>query len=312
VNSPALKWVRVVFLLVFGLTSPAQAATTAIFGGGPIYTGGTKIMDTLRASGFTTVIIWTIHVDAKTGDLILNDKKVASGGAYIGDPGWAAQLATLKQAPTSIDRIELGVGSWGVDDFKAVKDLMHAHGTGPDSVLYQNFKALKDVTGADAINYDDETCYDADSAVQFGKMLDDIGYKIALCPYMNANFWQTVQSRLGKKVDAIYLQCYAGGASNTPDGWGNVFRGLKPMPGLECRHGANCAEGESPAQIQAKMKAWKRSARITGGFMWLLDDMLHCSKEGSVADYAKAIQDGIEEPKPSAAEPDPNAPPELK
>jgi hypothetical protein len=304
---PALKFVRVFFLLALGALPHAHAVTAALFCGGPIYSGGAEIMDTLRASGYTTVIIWTIHVDAKTGDLTLNDTKIASGGAYIGNPGWAAQLATLKQAPTSIDRIELGIGSWGVDDFKAVKELMKAHGSGPDTILYRNFKALKVVTGADAINYDDETCYDADSAVQFGKMMDDIGYKIALCPYKNPGFWQAVQSRLGKKVDAIYLQCYDGGARNTPQGWANTFRGLKPIPGLWSRHDSK--DGDTPAQVEAKLKAWK-SAKITGAFMWALDDMLHNPQEGTPADYARAIQNGLGETKPDAA--DPHAAPEPK
>ena len=307
-----MKLARVFFVLIFGMVSHAHAtaATTAIFGGGPIYSGGKEAMDTLRASGFTTVIIWTIHVDAKTSDLILNDKKVAAGGTYVGDPAWPEQLATLKQAPTSVDRIEIGISSWGVNDFKVLKDLMKAQGTGPDSILYQNFKALKAATGADAACFDDETFYDADSTVQFGKMLGDMGYKISLSPYTNQGFWRTVQSRLGKQVDAIYLQCYAGGAANTPEMWQNTFRDLKPMPGLECRHGNDCSQGENPVEVAAKMKSWQHSAKITGGFMWLFDDMLHCSKEGTVADYAHAIQSGIGETKPASPEPD--ATPELK
>lgn len=35
-------------------------------------------MDDLRASGFDTVILWSIHVDAGTGNLILNDKLLIS------------------------------------------------------------------------------------------------------------------------------------------------------------------------------------------------------------------------------------------
>ncbi len=35
-------------------------------------------MSTLKSSGFTTVILWTIHVDGVSEDLTLNDKLVAS------------------------------------------------------------------------------------------------------------------------------------------------------------------------------------------------------------------------------------------
>src|SRR5690348_15376509 len=83
--------------------APVQAAgRSAIYGGGPFYSGGQAVMDTLRSSGFTTVVLWAIHVRADTGDLWLNDIRIISGGQYVGDPAWPARLATLKQAPTSV------------------------------------------------------------------------------------------------------------------------------------------------------------------------------------------------------------------
>ena len=68
-------------------------AASAVFGGGPFYSGGTAVMNTLRASGFTTVILWSIHVDSTTGNLILNDQLVVSNGAYVGSAAWPGQLA---------------------------------------------------------------------------------------------------------------------------------------------------------------------------------------------------------------------------
>ena len=44
-----------------------------IYGGGPFYSGGQAMMDTLRASGFTTVMIWSVHVHPN-GDLVLNEE----------------------------------------------------------------------------------------------------------------------------------------------------------------------------------------------------------------------------------------------
>ena len=44
------------------------ASTSAFFGGVPFYSGGAAVMNDLRASGFTTVILWTIHVDASSGN----------------------------------------------------------------------------------------------------------------------------------------------------------------------------------------------------------------------------------------------------
>src|ERR1017187_9159397 len=86
------------WLLAF---SPAVFASSTIFGGGPFYAGGTTAMNVLRSSGYTTVMLWCIHVDAATGNLIYNDQLVVANGVYVGAAGWPAQLATLKVAPTS-------------------------------------------------------------------------------------------------------------------------------------------------------------------------------------------------------------------
>ena len=117
-------------------------------------------MNVLRASGYSTVMLWCIHVDSSTGNLIFNDQLVVANGAYVGNSSWPSQLATLKVAPTSVNRIEVSVSSWGVNDFQAIQTLMNTYGTNTDSILYRNFLALKNATGADAIDYDDETLYD--------------------------------------------------------------------------------------------------------------------------------------------------------
>jgi len=270
--------------------SPAALASSAIFGGGPFYSGGTATMNALRASGYTTVNLWTLHVYADAGgSLIYNDQLVVANGAYVGNAAWPAQLATLKTAPTSVKRIEWSVGSWGANDFLAIKTLMDTYGTNPDSLLYRNFLALKNATGADAIQFDDETQYDVTTAVRFGRMLSAIGYKVALCPYTNPTFWQSVYNQLGTGiVDAVYLQCYAGGAWNDPAGWNSYFTGTKVIPGMWCRHDGGTA-GSSASEVQAQMTSWRSSAGITGGFMWLYDDMLSLSGGDTPATYATAI-----------------------
>jgi hypothetical protein len=275
---------------------PGQVeASSAVFGGGPFYSGGNAVMNTLRGSGFTTVILWCIHVDASSGNLILNDQLIISNGAYVGNAAWPGQLATLKMPPTSVNRVEVSVGSWGVNDFQSVQTLMNNYGTNTGSVLYRNFQALKTATGAAAIDFDDETLYDVATTVKFGQMLSSIGYKITLCPYTNPAFWQNVYNQLGSaKVDSVYLQCYAGGAGNNPSSWNSYFSGLKVTPGLWCSNGSGCASGDDPASVGSKMSAWKLSADIPGGFMWLYDDMLACASRGSPANYAAAINQAVD------------------
>jgi hypothetical protein len=275
-----------------GLASTGRPGRAAVFGGGPFYSGGQAVMDDLRRSGFSTVILWSIHVEAGSGDLILNDKLVASGGRYVGDPNWPSQLATLKQAPSSVRRIELSIGSGGTNDFEAVRALIAAQGTGPASILYRNFQALKAATGADAADFDDESTYDLQSSARFGNMLWGLGYAITFAPYTNEPYWRSLKEALAGKVDTIYLQLYDGGARNDPAAWSGEM-GMVVDPGLWSLHGTGCLQGDSPATVQTRMAAWKGSAHILGGFMWLYDDILACKVLGGSAQYAGAINTAV-------------------
>lgn len=273
--------------------SPPGAAAggrSAIYGGGPFYDDGQEVMDTLRGSGFNTVILWSIHV-GDNGDLSYNDKPLVSNGEYVGDPGWPDRLRTLKQAPTSVNRIEVSVGSWGSTDWENIDNLMARDGTGADTVLYRNFQALREATGADAINNDDESHYDIDSTVRFAKMTGSIGYaNFTLAPYTNVAYWQGVKNGLGDRVDRVYLQGYAGGSGNDPAAWSSDL-GMPVDPGLWSKNGADCSAGDSPADVASKLSAWNGSGGIPGGFLWLYDDVKACSGQGGAADYAKAIND---------------------
>ncbi|RAS66894.1 hypothetical protein C8D87_103233 [Lentzea atacamensis] len=269
-----------------------QSPRSAIFGGGPFYSDGQAVMNTLRASGFTTVILWSIHVHP-SGDLYYNDVLIVRDGRYVGDAGWPARLRTLKQAPTSVNRIEVSVGAWAVPDWENIAKLISSQGTGPSSILHRNFQVLKTATGADAINNDDESYYQVGPTAAFARMAAGLGYsKFTFAPYTNQSFWAGLKNNLGTMVDRVYLQGYAGGAGNNPATWNRAL-GLTVDPGLWSKHGSGCAAGDSPATVESKMRSWRGSAGITGGFMWLYDDMKKCSAQGTAAAYARAIRNGV-------------------
>lgn len=295
---PLLPALLAVVLALCGLTFAAEPATaqqsprSAIYGGGPFYADGQAVMNTLRASGFTTVILWSIHVHPN-GDLYYNDVLIVQNGRYVGDPGWPARLRTLKQAPTSVNRIEVSVGAWAVPDWENIAKLISAQGTGSSSILYRNFQALKAATGADAINNDDESYYQVGPTAAFARMAAGLGYsKFTFAPYTNQSFWASLKSNLGSQVDRVYLQGYAGGAGNNPATWNRAL-GMTVDPGLWSKHGSGCSAGDSPATVESKMRSWRGSAGITGGFMWLYDDMKKCSAQGTAAAYARAIRNGV-------------------
>ncbi len=277
-------------LLVVSASNCASAAESAVFGGGPLYINAAKNIDELKNAGFTEVVVWNIQVRAN-GDLNFNGEfPVCANGAYIGaklHPDFAGNMALLKQG--TVKRITFSVGSSNVGDFQNIRDLVNAQGTGSGSILYKNFRALKKAVPAlDAIDLDDENCYDRDTMVKFCVMLGKLGYKVALDPYRNQAFWKTVAMQVNKErkgtIDAVHLQCYDGGRRNNPCTWD--FGGIPVYPGV-------WNNVDSPTAVQTKMAAWKNECGITGGWMWLYDGF-----KGRAAEYAAAINTGLATPAP--------------
>lgn len=279
-------------------SSLAVAAPTGyvgIYGGGPMYKHVASNITEIKNSGFTEVIVWSVQVNA-AGDLNLNGEfPLTSNGAYVGNntwPNFAADLATMKQG--SAKRITLSVGSSNANpsDFDHVKSVIQAQGAGPTSTLYKAFQALKQALPAvDAIDFDDESTYDATTMTTFAVMLGNLGYHVTMSPYTNANFWTSVVSGINTQrpgtVDGVHLQAYDGGAGNTPcSGWN--FGSVPVFPGL-------WDSNKTPPQVQSQMQAWQTQCGITGGFLWLYDDIAGKTYNGqnSTLAYASAITNGL-------------------
>jgi len=219
----------------------------------------TSQINGLRTSGFTTMVLFTMSVQSN-GDFTFSDgSTVCTGGSYIGPANWASLLNQCRVAPTSISRIEMCIAQWGDTSFGDIKNRIATDGTGSGTVLYKNLLALKNALGIDAIDYDDETVYDSSSAISFGQMCGAAGMKVTLCPYTNPSYWQAVQSGLGTNSDAIYLQCYSGGAGNDPATWNSYFSGLKVIPGDW--------DNTRTSSFLTNMMTWS-SAGGPGGFLW--------------------------------------------
>ena len=274
-------------LLIAGAAAPnaASAATSGVFGGGPFYNNAGNNINEIKSSGFMEVVVWNIQVHSN-GDLNFNGEfPLCSNGSYVGGqthPDFAGNMASLKQG--SVKRITFSVGSSNVGDFQDIRDLINSQGTGSGSILYKNFQALKNaIPSLDAIDLDDENCYDQSTMVQFCVMLGNLGYVVALDPYTNSGFWTTVASQVnsqrGGTIDAIHLQCYSGGSGNSPCSWN--FGGIPVYPGVD-------SQSNNPGGVQTKMTNWKNQCGISGGWMWLYDGFI-----GGAASYAAAINNGI-------------------
>jgi len=240
----------------------AVAATAMIFCNGNMAdpaTLTTAKINGYRASGMNTMVIFTMEVQA-SGDFTYGPYTLCSGGNYVGPSNWASLLNQCKAAPSSVNRIEMCIGQWGSASFANIKNIIAAQGNNTGNILWKNLVALRNALPINAIDFDDETTYDSSSAVVFGGMAGSMGFKVTLCPYTNPGFWQAVKNGLGGYCDAVYLQCYDGGAGNNPATWDGYFGGFKVIPGYW--------DYERNATFLTKMQSWAQSQASVGGFLW--------------------------------------------
>ena len=84
-------------------------------------------------------------------------------------------------------------------------------------------------------------------------MITSLGLKNTLCPYDNHSYWQSVFAN--SAIDAVYLQCYDGGAGNDPGTWNGYYNGFEVAPGDWSNDGL--------AAVATKFSTW--SPIINGG-----------------------------------------------
>lgn len=254
-------------ILVFSGVSKTIAQSTGVYVGGHIRRERPGTIEKLRNSGFTYIILFNINVEPD-GTLTTDGETVCKDGKYVfgnTQPNYVSDIKKLKQAPTTISRIEICIGGWGNESFSRIKELINSHGVGSGTILYKNFKALKNaIPEIDAVNNDDEHCYDVATAVKFHQMMYELGYKTTIAPYTNRSFWENLVSQLGDRCDRVLIQCYDGGAGNNPSDWhlGNRAVHAGRM---------NYQEGGVDACV-AQMESWKRNNGVSGGFIWLYND----------------------------------------
>ncbi|MGA7080431.1 MAG: hypothetical protein WBQ43_14335 [Terriglobales bacterium] len=277
-------------LFVFSAeTAFAQTGYTGIFGGGPFYKNAAANIQEIQNSGFSEAIVWSVEVSS-TGDLNLNGEfPLTSNGVYIGaetHPDFAGNMTLLKQG--NVKRVTLSIGSSNYGDWENITALVEAQGTGPGSILYEDFQALKTAIPAlDAVDFDDENSFNLPTTVQFGVMLGNLGYHVLPDAYDNSTYWMNVVSEINAQLpgtaDGVHLQAYAGGQGNNPCSSEWNFGSVPVFPGL-------WDHVDTYKQVQSIMSDWHSQCDISGGFLWLYDDIVGT---GAAAKYAQAFNVGV-------------------
>jgi autotransporter-associated beta strand protein len=237
----------------------AAAANVANYGadGMDYYQFTTPSMAFDKASGFTTLIPFAMHVNAD-GTLVIGGNVACTNGVYTGPTNWNSLIATVKTPPTTVTRYEVCIGGWEDTSYADIKSLVNAQGTGPGSILYKNFQALKNaVPEIDAINDDDELTYDLNSSTNFANLLGRLDYKFTMVPYANQSFWVALNNAI-TNCDYVYVQCYEGGAGNDPGQWQSALGGGVTVIGGQ----------ESNTANSTNWRTWFVEDGVAGGFYY--------------------------------------------
>ena len=266
-----MKQLFVTALLAFFAVADLLAqAGSGVYVGGHIRRERPNTITKLKNAGFTYVILFNVNVE-EDGTLTTDGETICKNGSYVfmnEQPNYVADVKALKTWPTGIQRIEICIGGWGNESYARIKNLINAKGTGSSTILYRNFKALKEaIPEIDAVNNDDEHGYDAATAVKFHTMMYDLGYKTTVAPYTYKSYWQSLVSGLNSNrpgaCDRVLIQCYDGGASNNPSDW--------KLSNLPVHAGRTNYQTDMNTSI-AQMQSWRDNNGVVGGFVWVYND----------------------------------------
>lgn len=279
----------------------------------------------LQGSNFSTIIFAFIHVDAEGNFYFNGGSPMISGGQLQSGLSDLSSLFSMLKSGGSVAKLFFSIGGYGPsdDDFNHMGTLIKQYGTGSGNPLYKNFQALAQSLSIDGIDFDLEAIqypYDhyTDTVVQLTAMLNSLNLEVTYCPYTEESFWlgclaQVYKNRGTQIVSWFNLQCYAGGAGNTPSQWVAAVKASAKLngvdnpaafvvPGLWCVNSSsgNCNSGDCPATIQETFAGYTASdPGITGGFIWQYGDILTCESSGAcngsmlAKAYATAIIDGL-------------------
>lgn len=237
-------------------------------------------VDVQEDGTLTTDYNWSTQTPAEAGGIICKDGQYVFGQYQ---PNYANDVKSLLVAPTSVQRIEICIGGWGNGSYGKIKALIEKEGSSSTSMLYKNFKALKEaIPEIVAVNNDQEQDYDLTTALRFHRMMFDLGYNTTIAPYMNPSYWQSLVTGLNNSrngaCDLVYLQTYGGGAYNNPAATEWNFGSIPVWVGFDCESSGDLAG------METKFKNWKNTSKASGGFLWNYN-----SDARVVNDWATAI-----------------------
>jgi hypothetical protein len=256
----------------------------------------------VQGSGFTTLILWALHVDA-AGDFNYNDTPIVVGGNFTNQYSYLPALLTELKASGTVNQILFSLGGWGVGDFDNIKTLFAEPNNAGKATLIKSFNALAAALPIDGFDFDLEptdhvyTPY-ADTVVELSLLLAGVaGGVVTYCPYEESDFWLGCvesayqQNQSQPVVSWFNLQCYAGGGGNDPNQWVTDVSNVASQCGIADPNAfivPGYDAGSGPAAICQNFPTLK----VKGGFIWNSSGVFASGSPPS--DYAQAVTNGLQ------------------
>jgi hypothetical protein len=263
----------------------------------------------IQQSGFTTVILWTLHVDAD-GTLVYNNTVIVRDGEFSPTYLYLPDLINQLTSIGSVTNVLFSIGSGGVNDFTNVNNLLQTQNG--RLTLIRNFSALSSALPIQGYDFDDEDYFVAPTSSAPGPVVEltrilagNNDMIVTWCPYSNQqSFWNPALSLvyqqdqqnnpvLPQSVRWWNLQCYSGGFSNDPGSWasllpsdaGVIDAAVFIVPGLDTSGGTE--------PVQTQFAAWsKTDSGVDGGFIWNSSGIFSSGSTPNA--YAQAIVNGLQ------------------
>jgi len=254
----------------------------------------------IEQSGFNTIILGLLHIGrgnicpacpspwnpdgAQTGDIIFNNIFIVS------DEKLPEQIPPLTDWANLLNQVSIstnlswsfGGGAAWISDFYTIYDVfLHQDEIPETSILYKNMQILYDKFPAvRCVDIDcEEICGPDDyfdwqtTVVAFAKMCNNIGFSLSISPYTYKEDWQNIITRTGYNssykpiISKINLQCYDGGAGNTPEDWKlhEPYQTQNYLPII-----AGFWKDNTTEEITSDLELWKND--VSGGFIWNYGD----------------------------------------
>lgn len=258
------------------------------------------LMDKIVNSYFNALVLWTLHIDSD-GSLVYNDTVIVKDGVFSNTFNYLAKILNKligsKNLKGEYFKVYFCIGSGGVSDYTRLQSFLSTS-TGK-LTLVRNFSALNSALPISGYDLDDEDLIDATVISDVAMLVSGKKLAVTFCPYDNESVWNdalvniynqdlTNNPPLPLTISWYNLQCYSGGADNSPLAWLQALPSSVPISNNFIVPGYD-ASVMTPSEVSLAVV----HNGVPGGFIWdssnILENPFGLNDNNLFLSYSEAL-----------------------